>query len=124
MKDGTRSWVQLAEGDLAVAGLTLEEGFYSHCVFQCHEAIEKILKALWIEHTSQGVPPRIHDLPALAEQAGLELSQQQTESLGMLSEQYLPTRYGDVVAEYSREVAENYYRQTEELFSWLRTQLS
>ena len=124
MKDETRGWVRLAEGDLAVASLTLEGKFYSHCVFHCHEAVEKILKALWIEHTSQGVPPRIHDLPALAEQAGLDLSQQQTELLGKLSEQYLPTRYGDVVVEYSREVAENYYRQTEELFSWLRPQLS
>ncbi len=124
MKDETRAWVRLAEDDLKAAGLMLEEGFYPQCVFHCHEAVEKILKGLWVEHTSQGIPPKIHDLPALAKQAGLSPSGEQTEFLGKLAEQYLPTRYGDVVVEYPREVAENYYRQTEELLSWLRHQLS
>ena len=124
MKDETRAWMRLAEGDLKAAGVMLAEDFCPQCVFHCHEAIEKILKGLWIEHTSQGVPPRIHDLPALAKQAGLRLTREQTEFLGKLADQYLPTRYGDVMVEYPREAADNYYRQTEELFSWLRQQLS
>lgn len=124
MKRETREWVEIAEGDLKAARLMLEGEFCPQRVFHCHEAVEKILKGLWIEHTSQGVPPKIHDLPALAKQAGLRLSRQQTEFLGKLAEQYLPTRYGDAVVEYPRKVAEDYYRQTEELFSWLRQQLS
>ena len=94
------------------------------CVFHCQQALEKVLKATWVEKASEGVPPRKHDLIALAREVGLELSQEQIDFLGDLSGQYNASRYGDVAVEYSREEAENYYQRTRELFAWLRQQLS
>ena len=124
MKDETRAWVRKAEEHLEAASVLLQGDLYPQCVFFCEQAIETLLKSIWVEHASEGVPPRVHDLVSLAEDLGLELSEEQLEFLRKLAEQYMPTRYADIPVEYSRETAENYHERTEELFSWLRQRLS
>ncbi|MGQ9571973.1 MAG: HEPN domain-containing protein [Dehalococcoidia bacterium] len=93
-------------------------------MFECQQALEKLLKAIWVEQAPQGYPPREHNLVSLAEKVGLQLSAEQLQFLDDLSRQYKPTRYADAAVEYSVEEAENYYRKTEEQFAWLRQQLS
>ncbi|MFQ5880461.1 MAG: HEPN domain-containing protein [Dehalococcoidia bacterium] len=107
-----------------MAEAALERELYSPCVFHCQQALEKVLKAMWIGKAPEGVPPRRHNLVELAEEVGLQLSPEQLSFLSDLSRQYMPSRYGDVAVEYSRQEAENYHRKTRELFPWLRQQLS
>ena len=124
MKPETERWVKLAEGDLEMASAALERELYSPCMFHCQQALEKLLKAIWVEKASAGVPPRKHDLVELAQEVDLELSQEWIDFLADLYGQYNPSRYGDVAVAYSRDEGENYYQRTSELFGWLRQQLS
>ncbi|MGH9198783.1 MAG: HEPN domain-containing protein [Acidimicrobiia bacterium] len=120
MKPDTENWVRLADEDLRVAKVGFESSLFRPCVFHCQQALEKLLKAVWIERASEGLPRRTHDLVGLADELQLELADGWVEFLRRLSEQYMPSRYGDVpVVEISRESAENYLRRTEEIFAWL-----
>ena len=122
MKPETERWLRRAAEDMGVADAAWERGYDSSCIYHCQQAIEKLLKARLIEKT--GRYPKTHDLPSLAEGSSLDLSQEQSEFLGKLSEQYLPTRYGDEWIEMPRETAENYYRTSRDIYSWLLQQLS
>ncbi len=124
MKPETQRWLEIAEGNMDMSEAGLERGRYGLCVFHCHQAIEMILKALIAESRDPPLPPKIHGLLALARQANGHLSDEQRRFLGRLSRQYIPTRYGGMALEYSREDAENYYAQTKDLFGWLQQQLS
>ncbi len=124
MKPETERWLELAREDLQMAGAALEGSLFRPCIFHCQQALEKAIKAMWLEKALEGVPPRTHQLVALAEEVGIRLSQDQVDFLDDLSGQYNPSRYGDVAVEYSHEEAENYHEGTKELFSWLRQQLS
>ena len=122
MKPETERWLRRAAEDMGVADAAWERGYDSSCIYHCQQAIEKLLKARLIEKT--GRYPKTHDLPSLAEGSSLDLSQEQSEFLGKLSEQYLPTRYGDEWIEMPRETAENYYRTSRDIYSWLLQQQS
>ncbi|MBN1918828.1 MAG: HEPN domain-containing protein [Verrucomicrobia bacterium] len=67
------SWRQRAEYDLETARAMLDAGRSLYVLFCCQHAIEKALKALIVERTGE-LPPRIHNLPRLADAAGLELN--------------------------------------------------
>lgn len=127
MKPETSEWLETAERDLAVARMVLREEFWRHCIFQCQQALEKMLKALWVEGAAEGYPPREHNLTLLASKAGVDLTDDQRSFFDNLSKQYIPARYPDVEielgVEYSQQQAENCYQRTVEEFEWLRQQL-
>lgn len=124
MKPEAAAWLEKAEEHLDAALVLLKGGHYPQSIFLSEQAVETLLKTIWVERASEGVPPRTHDLVFLAEDLNLDLSEDQLEFLRALSEQYMPTRYADIPAEYTEESAENYYRKTQEIFSWLRRLLS
>jgi HEPN domain-containing protein len=122
MKPETEAWLRLADQDIDMAEAAWERGHYPACVANCEQALEKLLKAGLVD---RGVRFRkTHDLPELAGLLGLELDPEQMSFLAKLTEQYLPSRYGDVYIEYSRETAENYYKRTKDLYAWLRQRLT
>jgi len=63
-------------------------------VFICQQAVEKAIKAVIYEQTGV-LPPKKHDLIALAKKAGLlgECSKERQEFLRRLSIYYIETRY-------------------------------
>jgi HEPN domain-containing protein len=124
MKKETLDWLDRAEEHLKAASVLLEGALSAQCVFFCQQAMEMLLKSIWIERAEEGLPPRTHDLVSLAQELALPLSEEQLAFLRELSEQYMPTRYADVAIEYSLETAEDYYRRMEGLFSWLRRLLN
>jgi HEPN domain-containing protein len=124
MKPESRLWLNKAEGHLKAAGVLREAGLYSQCVFFCQQAVEVLLKAMWVERAPNNTPPRTHDLVFLAERLELGLAQGQLEFLRRLGEQYTPARYGDIELEYSSESAKEYHDGATEVFAWLRPRLS
>ena len=122
MKPETERWMARAAEDIAVAEFAWEAGYILTCLFHLHQAIEKLLKAGLIER--KGAHPKVHDLPRLASEFGLAISQGQLALLAKLTEQYIPSRSGDEPLEMPVEVAENYYRQSKEFYRWLLQQLS
>lgn len=123
VKPETGRWLKHAEDDLAIADMALNRGLYSQCVFHCQQALEKLLKAHWIEHLEEP-HPRTHNLAALALRLDIGATDQQLAFLQRLAEQYLPSHYADFDVEYPEEAGRYYYRLTEETYAWLRQQLS
>ena len=124
MKPEAERWVKLAEEDLRMAAVALEDSLFRPCILHCQQALEKLLKAMWVEQALEGYPPREHNLNSLAQKVALKLTKERMDFFDDLSKQYNPSRYGDVAVEYSREQAENYHQRTLEHFEWLRQQLS
>ena len=124
MKEETGKWVGLAEDNLKAADALLMSGFHRLCIFQCQQAIELLLKAIWVERSTEGYPPRQHNLVTLAQTADVDLDEGHQQFLDDLSRQYIPSRYADAAVEYSRERAEYFHSSTREVFAWLRQQLN
>jgi HEPN domain-containing protein len=73
VKQQIEYWIKTARGDLETAQLIFDSGRnLHHCLFFCHLALEKGLKANVVKKT-KATPPKIHDLEILAEKAGLDL---------------------------------------------------
>jgi len=121
MKPETERWFRRAEEDLSAAELALDHGLLSICMFQNHEAIEKILKAIWID-TRGELAEKTHNLPYLASELQLPLSHAQKEFLRKLYWELIPSRYPEG-PEPDRTTVEWYHEKTKEMFSWLRRML-
>ena len=121
MNPETERWVQRADDDLRAASLALEHNLLGICMFQNHEAIEKVLKAIWIESRGEAAE-KTHNLLYLASELGLQLSEEQTEFLRRLYWELIPSRYPEG-PEPDRETVEWYHEETKGLFSWLRQML-
>src|SRR3990172_4529396 len=124
MKPETREWVEVAESDLRAARVVLEEGLFQQTVFHCQQSIEKLLKAIWTERHGAGTHPRTHNLVKLAKRLRLDIPAQWGNLIVDLTDQILPSRYPEAGWRYNQAVAEEYYNMTEELFAWLRQQLT
>lgn len=86
-------WERQAEHDLENAKKNLEIEAYDVCLILCQQAVEKILKALYIKER-QEEPPRIHSLRKL-----IELTDMPDDALKLVAEldsYYLVLRYPDV----------------------------
>lgn len=121
MKLETARWARYAEVDLAAATLALEHGLVRICLFHSHEAVEKLLKAIWVE-TRDEEPERTHNLPYLANQLGLELSHEQREFLRKLYWQLIPSRYPEG-SEPDAQTIQWYHEEARRFCSWLRQTL-
>ncbi len=124
MKPETERWVEIAESDLAMSAIPLDKAFHQHTVFYCQQSVEKLMKAIWTERHGAGRHPRVHNLVKLASGLGLDVPAQWRNLLVDLTDQIFPSRYPEAGWRYSREVAEEYYNMTQELFAWLRQLLS
>ncbi len=124
MKPETQEWVEIAEGDLRAARVVLDEGLFQQTVFYCQQSIEKLLKAIWTERHGSGTHPRTHNLVKLATGLGLDVPAQWRDVLVDLTDQIFPSRYPEAGWRYNREVAKEYYNMSQELFRWLRQQLT
>ncbi|MDO8616260.1 MAG: HEPN domain-containing protein [Dehalococcoidia bacterium] len=122
MKPETERWLARAAEDVSVAEFAWQAGYTLSCLFHLHQAIEKLLKAGLIER--KGAYRKVHDLPRLAAELGLAISQEQLALLAKLTEQYIPSRYGDEPLEMPADTTENYYRQSNEFYAWLLQRLS
>ena len=92
MKPETERWLQRAEEDLQVAAAALEHGWVRSSIFHSHEAVEKTLKAIWVESRNEQ-PEKTHNLPYLASELRLDLSKEQRGFLRKLYWQLIPSRY-------------------------------
>ena len=124
MKEEARIWRNQSIEHLGAAELLLNNQFYGQSIFFSEQAIETLLKAIWIENAPGGTPPYTHDLVFLVKDCGLELPEDQKEFLRKLEDQYTSTRYPNPEVEYTRETAESYYNTTREISSWLQQKLS
>jgi len=80
MNTKTQYWLDLCDDDLITAKALLSAGRFLHMGFFCHMIVEKALKAVIADKTNE-IPPKIHDLPRLANLGGIwgKLSDEQKD---------------------------------------------
>ena len=126
MTPTAQKWAEKSKYDMETARAMLASERYLYVLFCCQQALEKALKAVIVEQTSE-LPPRIHNLLRLAEEAKLELASDVSDFLGDVSGYYIQTRYPEemesMAAEVEQEMAEEALRRSEELTKWLFSML-
>lgn len=123
-----RQWLERAKYDLETARGMIRIRKYLYTAFMCQQSLEKLLKAILSDQKKN--PPPIHNLPRLAELAGL-LKQCNTNDAGLLAELTpfsIKARYGEYKKKLSeicdRRTALDYLQRTERMFRWLTQQVS
>ena len=89
---GAQEWLDHAERDLRAAQTLFTGGDYTWMLVLCQQAIEKFLKAAIIARTEEE-PPRIHNLPRLAELAGFDPGEKQMMLMREIGMAYIESRY-------------------------------
>ncbi len=119
-------WASEAEESLNVAKHLVEKKDYSYALFFGHLAIEKILKALIATDTDKQTP-RSHNLLRLAQQAHIELTEEQQHTLIRITAFNLESRYPDYKKEFRKkctlQFTEMEMNKIKEVFAWLKSKL-
>lgn len=128
MDNKIKYWVELSDYDLDTAAAMLESGRYLYVGFMCHQATEKILKALFTK-INNSTPPFSHSLSLLAEKCSIfnELTSQQVDFITniepMNTEARYPTFKDELFKSLSGEVCQKLINQTKEFQLWVKTKL-
>lgn len=118
-------WKQSAQKNFAAAQTLFEGKHYDGSLFFCHLSLEKYLKGLVVEKTKKAAP-YIHDLTKLAELAGLDLSDEQTKILRIITTFNIAGRYPEIKCDFykrcTKEYTSEYLQITKKLLAWLKKQ--
>jgi HEPN domain-containing protein len=129
MSDKVEYWVRIAEYDVESARALLNAKRYLHVGFMCHQVVEKMLKAYYVD-TKNEIPPRIHNLRRLASLTGIydEMTNEQRDFVDTLEPLNIEGRYpadnDDVSAALDDTACRDLVAKTEELHEWIEQRLS
>ncbi len=119
-------WSELSDYDMITAGYMFKAGRFPYCLFMCHLAIEKILKALIVKLIKANAPYS-HNLVDLAKKTGIEFSEEQKILLADLTEFNLEARYPEWQKQFylkcNKKYTENYFSSSVKMQKWLKKQL-
>jgi HEPN domain-containing protein len=121
-------WLSYARNDLETAGIMLNSGRWFYTIFMCQQAIEKLVKGLYLLYIDDNVP-RLHDINSIfdrfKEKLPEPLSEDRAGLFDNLSQFYLRSRYPDYTHELessaTTERAKSIYEKSREAYQWLLT---
>lgn len=118
-------WRESSKHDMESAETIFSSGKYDWCLFVGHLALEKILKALFVDKNNNNIPPKIHNLVRLAEFAEVSLSDEQKISLDKINDFNIQTRYPDYRFEFYKRCNEEYTTthlvKIKEFYTWFNS---
>jgi len=94
--DATKHWQRGAQESLRLAELAQGEGSYSLVLFHCQLAVEKALKALYIQEYDASPPPT-HNLALLASHLSRAWTKEELRQFQELTDFAVKARYDDPV---------------------------
>ncbi|KKP92594.1 MAG: hypothetical protein UR98_C0022G0002 [Parcubacteria group bacterium GW2011_GWA1_36_12] len=124
MKKITQKWIEFAKKDIRDAEILFKGRSYEGSIWHCHQALEKILKAIIVEKDKR--IPKIHDLPRLSKECEITFSKTILEFLEEINPYYNQVRYPDTALEdikSSKNTTQKYIKTTKEIFKWLQNHL-
>jgi HEPN domain-containing protein len=121
-------WLDIAQYDLDTAETMLNGGRWLYVTFMCQQAVEKLVKGLYVLYVDDNVP-KTHNIRILVEKFESLLSEAVTDEHYNLFEDltihYLNGRYADYKQKLNErlneQVATNFLTRTREVFAWLLT---
>lgn len=118
-------WEESAERNWKTAQSLFKSKHYDACLFFCHLALEKLLKALVIEQIKEAAP-YTHDLERLMKLAKLKLTKEQIINLKTISEFNISGRYDDIKFAFykkcTKKYTEKYFNISKGLYLCLKKQ--
>lgn len=125
----SKQWILYATSDLDAAQRLFSsprptQWTYLLVLWHCHQAIEKILKAIIVGQGKDLL--KIHDLPRLAQLTGISFFKKHLQLTDRLNKFYLRSRYPDLISAPLSHPEKNetstMLQETEKLFLWLQQQ--
>lgn len=125
MKAETADWLAQAKEHYDDAIYLYDGSRYAMTVYCCHQALEKLLKACIVEFAGK-VPSKIHNLDALATEAGLDITNERKEDLAEITRHFWRVRYPDFQAHVytSKEKIDPTVSKTKEIYLWILNRLN
>ena len=118
-------WLDVAKEDLSLAEYIFNGGRWLYTAFMCHQAIEKTIKAYWV-NVREDEPPYIHSHIKLLKGCDLadEMSEEQLRFIDIMVPMNIEARYldykRDVAKSLNKEAAQYILEQTKQLLQWIR----
>jgi HEPN domain-containing protein len=120
-------WRESAQHDMESSEIIFDSGRYDWCLFIGHLALEKILKAIFVDKNDNAMPPKIHNLVRLAEILEIELSEEQKLSLDRINDFNIQTRYPDYRLEFYKRCdaayATAHLARIKEFYQWFTSRM-
>ena len=122
------NWLSLAEYDLSTAHDMSKAGRYLYVAFMCQQAIEKIMKALYVKQHGS-TPPYTHNLLRLTKELSLKdkMDDEMIVTIEELNSYYIESRYTEDIEELSKLLTKakvvSVLSSTKELFEWIKSKL-
>jgi len=115
-------WLKTAEEDLKVVDHLFEKGDYIWALFVAHLVLEKVLKGYYVKEIGTQVPYS-HSLRYLAQQALLELNDEQKELLRTVTRFDIEARYPSEKSDFhklcTKDYTEGYLKRIKEFYRWM-----
>ena len=119
-------WMIEADEALNVTDHLFEKKDYSYALFFGHLAVEKILKAFYVDNKKEHAPP-IHNLQRIANLSGISLDEDKTEKLILISSFNIEARYPDVKRSFREKCTKEFtleqIRVIKEIYKWLKAKI-
>lgn len=125
MRIEAENWWKQAKADLKTAENLLNSKDYYACVFFCQQAVEKGLKAAYLQDFKK-VPPKIHDLVELCRL--VQSPKEITADASAISPAYIFSRYPDAGTEipslfYDEQKAKENLHKAKIVFQWIEKKI-
>lgn len=121
----SRSWKQQAEYDFKTAEAMLKSKRYVYVGFMCQQALEKLLKAIYVSKKKEE-PPYTHNLRRLADELALDCPSEMSRFFDTLMAYDIVGRYPsykeNVAKRLTKASSAKIFKETEKIFRWLQSQ--
>lgn len=115
-------WIKGSKEALTVAEHLFEKGDFSYALFFGHLAVEKILKALYVDKKKEHAP-HTHNLKRIAREADLSLDDEKSQTLLLITSFNIEARYPDIKRSFRKKCTEEFtlaqMQIIRETFQWL-----
>lgn len=105
----------------------LKTARYLYVAFMCQQAIEKILKAFYVERKNE-LPLRTHNLLYLVDELGIDMQEKDLMLLSQLNQFYIESRYpGErmrLAKAVDKRIAKEILKKSKEVWKCLKRRLA
>lgn len=125
IKEEAKRWMIIADSDYESSLYLFKGSRYPQAIYMLCQSIEKLLKATLIEIANKP-PKKIHRLENIAQESGLNFSEEQYNLLTDLSKHYSRVRYPDISREsYNTKIkVEPIMKEGKQIYLWIQQQLN
>ena len=118
-------WLLAAKDNFETAKILFEAHRYSFSIFMCQQAVEALLKAVYIIKKKDR-PEYIHKLPKLLDLINIDVPNSIDKKILRLDAHYIKARYKEDRFNskiYNKENAQLILKDTEDIFEWFTKNL-